>query len=361
MENINNYYIDKREELLYLELKNNSEYKFPLPILKKDFVEEIKNDTFNEKIEFKYFFRGMIFNISVDPNFKYSKEYLTLLINKINKLEKTVLAESLLELKEDVEVASIFLKFNYDNFKDAESNYYYASTLLNLYSKNQEEYFKDKSEEVLNKNIVIDDTYPLTYLLLGDIEESKGNLVKAKLYYKSANKFINNLENNEVLLKELKTRQTNIEEEAFYSEIRESLKYSRYYEVVNKLENLEKEDFEKYYYLGNAYLGLTNYDEAFKNYELANSYKEKSIDFYVDYSYFLAEIGKVGLALEVIDEGLENHEDNEKLLFNRALIYININKIEQAREDLTNIVQYYDISEDIFNNSMILLEKIQDL
>ena len=113
MSNIKKFYESKRDELLYLELKESSKYNFPLPILKKDFVEEVKTGSFEEKIEFKYFFRGMVYNVAIDPNFNYSNDYLEILKNDIKDTDKIVLQEGLKEIQEDVETANIFLKFNY--------------------------------------------------------------------------------------------------------------------------------------------------------------------------------------------------------------------------------------------------------
>ncbi len=364
MEYIEEFYKNKTKEILYLELKNaSSKYDFPLPILKEDFVDEIGSGTFEEEIEFKYFFRGMIYNISVDTNFKYAKNYLNILTKDIPNLDEVVLREALKEIPMNVRTANVFLKFNYDNYKNIESNYYYASTLLNIYSENEKQIFIEEAEKVLNKNLNIDGEYSLTYLLLGDIERYKNNLIKANLYYKKSKEYLKQVELNENILKEINYRIQSIDEEALYSEVKDMLNYSKYYEVIKKLDKLEQEDYRKYYYLGNAYLGLTQYEKALESYKRADKYenKSKSREFYIDYSYFLAEIGKVKKALLIIEQGLKIYEDNESLLFNRSLIYINTGEIEKAREDLTTIVQYYDISEEIFNNSMILLEKIQNL
>ena len=50
-------------------------------------------------------------------------------------------------------------------------------------------------------------------------------------------------------------------------------------------------------------------------------------------------------------------KDKFCLTIDEASEYFNIGENKKAVNDLTNIVQYYDISEDIFNNSMLLLEK----
>ncbi|HHX69106.1 MAG: hypothetical protein WAO56_08075 [Miniphocaeibacter sp.] len=363
MENIRDYYKSKSEEILYLELREKLvNIDFPLPILKKDFVEEIKSGTFNEEIEFKYFFRGIIFNLAIDPDFKYAKKYFDFLVKNITNLKGAVLNLSINELKNDLEASNVFLKFNYDNFKDASSNYYYALSLLELYETKNNYIFLEEAERVLNQNISIDENYPLTYFLLGNIELNRNNLIKANYYFLESKEKLSNLNisNIEEIEKEINKKIDSLQVEVILLESKYLLENGKFYEVVESLENVDIYDYRKYYYLANAYFALMENNKAFKNYSLADDFNNKAVEFYIDYGYFLSQVGYVDLALEIIEKGLKKYEDNEKLLFNRAVIYLNIGENKKAKEDLENIIQYYDISEDIFNNAMILLEQIQD-
>lgn len=358
---ISEFYSEKVDEIFYLELKNNSKgIDYPLPILKKDFVEEIKLGTFNEKIEFKYFLRGIIYNLAIDKDFRYRVEYFNLLKDIINNLDKIVLDMALDEIKEDITTANIFLKFNYNEFESYTSNYYYAVSLIEIFKEKKEEEFLREAERVLNNNIVINEKYPLTYLLLGDLEYYNNNLIKANYYYIHARDNIDELKNPDIILNEINNKILEIQTEVLLIESQELLSKGKYYDLINNLENYNVDDYRKYYYLGNSYFALLDYEKAFKNYEKADEYSNKDVEFFIDYSYFLSQTGYVELALSVIEKGLGDFTDNEKLLFNRAVIYINIGEGKKAKEDLENIVSYYDISEDIFNNAMILLEQIQD-
>ncbi len=361
MDFIEKFYSDKVDEIFYLELKNkNNGIDYPLPILKKDFVEEIKLGTFNEKIEFKYFLRGIIYNLAIDKNFKYREEYFSLLKGIIKDLDKIVLDMALEEIKVDIITSNIFLKFNYNEFENYSSNYYYAVSLIEIFKERKEEEFFKEAERVLNINIVINEKYPLTYLLLGDLEYYNNNLMKANYYYIHARNNIDELKNPELVLNEINNKILEIQTEVLLIESQELLSKGKYYDLINNLENYNIDDYRKYYYLANSYFALLDYEKAFKNYEKADEYGNKDVEFFIDYSYFLSQAGYVDLSLSVIEKGLEEFIDNEKLLFNRAVIYINIGENKKAKEDLENIVSYYDISDDIFNNAMILLEQIQD-
>ena len=361
MDFISEFYSDKVDEIFYLELKNNDKgIDYPLPILKKDFVEEIKAGTFNERIEFKYFLRGIVYNLAIDNNFKYREEYFKLLKDIMDNLDKIVMNMAFEEMEDDIVTSNIFLKFNYNEFGNYISNYYYAVTLIEIFKDKKEEEFLLEAERVLNRNIVINENYPLTYLLLGDIEYYRNNLIKANYYYLHARDNIEELKNYDVVLNEINNKILEIQTEVLLIESKELLAKGKYYDLIERLENYELDDYRKYYYLANSYFALLDYEKAFKNYEKAEGYSNKEVEFFIDYSYFLSQTGYVDLSLSIIEKGLKEYVDNEKLLFNRAVIYINIGENKKAKEDLENIVGYYDISEDIFNNAMILLEQIQD-
>lgn len=362
MSNIEKFYKNNINEILYLELKNNNyNIDYPLPILKKDFVKEVQENTFDENIEFKYFFRGMIYNIAIDPEFKYADKYDEFLKTNILNLENIIIEISIKEIDKNLETANIFLKYGFDKFNNTVLNYYYANTLIELYKELKEDDFIVESKRVLNKNIVIDKEYPLNYLKLGDIELYENNLVKANYYYLEAKKLLDNFPQKDLVEKELDYKLDSIKSEVLYLEVENLFSQMKFSEIIELLENTYEEDYRKYYYLGNSYFHLQDYDKAFKNYGLADEYKNKSLEFYIDYGYFLSQVGYVELALNTIEEGLKEYEDNETLLFNRAIIYINIGENDKAKDDLTKIVEYYDISDEIFNNAMILLEQIQDL
>ena len=125
MDFISEFYSDKVDEIFYLELKNNDKgIDYPLPILKKDFVEEIKAGTFNERIEFKYFLRGIVYNLAIDNNFKYREEYFKLLKDIMDNLDKIVMNMAFEEMEDDIVTSNIFLKFNYNEFGNYISNFY---------------------------------------------------------------------------------------------------------------------------------------------------------------------------------------------------------------------------------------------
>lgn len=362
MNKIEEYYKEKIDGLLYLELKNSKyEIDYPLPILKKDFLEEINDDTFNENIEFKYFLRGMIYNIAVDPKFKYSNNYILFLKENLKEIDNIILDLALKEIDDDLETAAIFLKFGFENLNNTTINFYYATTLLELFKEREENYFIDEAKIVLNKNIALDEKYPLSYFKLGDIELYENNLIKANYYYQEVKKLLEGFPNRDLIERDIDNKIDSIKTEVLFEEIEILFQQSKFDKIIEILENIYEEDYRKYYYLGNVYFNLREYEKAFKNFTLADEYKEKDVEFYIDYGYFLSQVGYIDLALNTIEEGLEIYEDNESLLFNRAVIYLNIGEKEKAKEDLTNIVEYYDISEEIFNNSMILLEQIQNL
>ena len=138
----------------------------------------------------------------------------------------------------------------------------------------------------------------------------------------------------------------------------ENGKYYESLELLNELNTRLNSAIVKYY-LGFTYRNLQELDLAIELYEesLKNGFKE--LELYQDLSFSYYERGNITKAREIIDKGLEVYKENERLLYNRAAINVNMGKVDEALEDLETIISYDDISEDMFNEAMILRENIK--
>jgi len=63
-----------------------------------------------------------------------------------------------------------------------------------------------------------------------------------------------------------------------------------------------------------SYQKLEEYSQALNRYESAYTYYKDTLDFLVDYGYFLMEEGKRGAAVEVFNKLLELDPSNEEFL-----------------------------------------------
>lgn len=372
---IDEYFLQESDRLFYLNLKQNIDKididikDIPLPLLKEDFMEQLSTDEFSEEIDFNYFIKGMIYNIAIDPNFKYFYEYKKILETLIKDLGKYIFIEGMKKLSKNDKDAIIYFRANYILEKGDSNNNYYYSILLNKLSYEVESKFKDvlfiESDKILNEIIKKDPEYPMSYDALGDIEVSENNFIKANSYYKEALNLLEKYENMPEdaklpVKKEIEKKIISIEADMEFSEGLQLLQKGDFYSANKKLMNVDKkiESGAVKYYIGfNLMQGQEN--------ELASKYMEEAkklgydeLNLFIDLSYIQATLGKYKESIETISEGLLKYEENENLLYNRAIIYSNMGQFDKALEDLNTIISYDDISDEMFNNAMILKEKL---
>lgn len=362
MNNINEFFESKTDNIYFLELKDKSIYGFPLPIIKSDFMDELKNETFSEEIDMSYFVRGMMYICALDEDFIYKDDYVNFLIGNIENTESYLMTIAFEEIELNYENAMIFFKFIYENFPKSSSSFAYASALKDYFDNTLEAMFLDESKRVLNKNIKNYPDFPYNYFLFGTIEMLEQNFLKSELYFRKSLEFSKGspfeAELREKIAPLLHEVVTNSKiEEAF-----QLLQRGNYNEVIQILEDVDTFNYKKEQYLAMAYYNKGEVEKALELFKEAHKEHEdlKDPNFFIDYSFVLGQAGLVLEALGLINMALNNIGDNAPLQFNRAIIYLNIGEVEKAKEDLENVVSYYDISEELFNNAMILLEKIKN-
>ncbi|WP_300408260.1 tetratricopeptide repeat protein [Lagierella sp.] len=363
MNNIRDFFNDKTKNIYFLELKDKGIYNFPLPIIKSDFMEELKNDTFTEEIDMDYFIRGMLYICGVDEDFLYKKEYLNFLKESIDNPEGYLMTLAMEEVEFNHENALIFFKFIHENFSSEASDFAYASALKDYFDNSLDALFLEESKKVLNENIRKYPGYPYNYILFGTIEMIEQNPMKAEYYLRKALELSSGNSYEAELRDKIAPLLHEVVTDSGIQKAFNLLQRGEYKEVVNILENIDTINYKKNQYLAMAHYNLGNTQRALNIFE--DTHKEhqdlKDPSFFIDYSFVLAQVGLVMESLGIINIALDSIGENAPLLFNRAVIYLNLGLVDKAKEDLENVVSYYDISEELFNNAMILLEKIKTL
>jgi len=104
MNEINEYFKKKTENLSFIEIKPNSyveinSYKIgedtPLPLITEELIKEIKDRKAQEEIKISSIINGIIYTIGVDPDFKYAKKYIETLYNYDKNIEQYILFKGL--------------------------------------------------------------------------------------------------------------------------------------------------------------------------------------------------------------------------------------------------------------------------
>lgn len=114
------------------------------------------------------------------------------------------------------------------------------------------------------------------------------------------------------------------------------------------------------YLMGKCYLNLNDLDKAIEYFEKAESMGFDHVDLYNDMSVAYFNDYDFEKSIQVLNRGLKIHKDNEILLYNKAVIELNSNRVAKAKDTLSTLVSYDDVHEDIFNMAMQLLQKIEE-
>lgn len=112
--------------------------------------------------------------------------------------------------------------------------------------------------------------------------------------------------------------------------------------------------------MGKCYLNLNDLNTAIEYFEKAENMGFDHVDLYNDMSVAYFNDYDFEKSIQVLNRGLKIHKDNEILLYNKAVIELNSNRVAKAKDTLSTLVSYDDVHEDIFNMAMQLLQKIEE-
>lgn len=358
---IDEYFLEDKDKIYYIELKNPNllEEQVPLPILQDDFAENIQTGTFEEEVSVEYFIRGILFNLAVDPDFLYKKEYKDFLERVFKNPEEDLFyfALSFLDERYALHFFRGLVKLDYKNLN---MKFFYSWL---LYQRMDE----DLTTELLafyNNMIRENPKYPLSYFGLGLLEKDLLNFTKAKLYFQESKKYLENSklekEINENFLSILEDEIKTIEKDVSLQEGAQLLnqgKIAEALEIFQKLDHTSSGIVK--YFIGKAHLMRKEDEKALEYFKLAKDLDFKDISLFLDYSYLLSLYGEEDMALEILDEGLDLYKEEENLLYNRAQLYLILEEKEKAIEDFRTILSYEDVSEEMYSSVVDILTELK--
>lgn len=363
MINIDKYFLDQNEKLSYLEIKEQKEIyvdyglnDIALPIVSDDLLEALQNEHFETGVSSEYIVDGMLYNIAIDPEFKYAEDYKHVLNNMISDPSKYAVKRGVDKLDKDINKSLIFFRAAY--ILDENNNYAaynYARLLWRLELEDDiKADFVSYSIKLLEKTIAADDNFSLGFYELGNIHRALGEYLKSFNFYKNA------LERVEVeaVKEEIRQLMSEVEPDALVEDAIYSINRMNYSRAIELLVEAQKNSnrYDVLYYLAVSYMNQENFD-------LADEYFEKALkggaDFatlFIDYIYVKYTKGETQNALILANQALEKYPADLKIRYNRALIYSELGQKDKAVEDLDFILEYADLSDEFFNQVMIVKE-----
>ncbi|MDO4662347.1 MAG: tetratricopeptide repeat protein [Tissierellia bacterium] len=360
---IDEYFKKYTDDLLFLELKDKNIYKelesLPLAIYSKDFSKQVIRGDMANSIKFETIIEGMLITIASDSDFPYRDKYIEVLEKHIKNIASYTATKAMDYEKESPEKSLLLLRAGYIiNPFDKYNSYNYARRLWPLAyeveEKKKGEFIKT-SIDILQQIISMDEDFPLSYYELGNLYRNLGEYVKSRSYYNKALQKVD----NEIAKQEIREKLMEIEQNAQIEEAVYYIGKSDYNSAIKLLTKIlsEEKRADAYYYLAVCYQNISEYDKSIEAFKNAIKQKGEFKEIYNDMaiSYYLNK--KPLEAIEVINIGLEKYPEDPKLIYNRLQINLSIGNIDKAKEDIDNLLSYDDLSDEIFNNLMIIKEQ----
>lgn len=350
MNNIEEFFIQKVDNISFIELKDNADiiikdYKLnplvPLPLIVDELINEIKGNRAQNELKISSIINGIIYSIGADVNFKYNEEYKKILYAFDKDIENYILHKSLKLIEETkIDQGMIYLRtlvnlnrnnklglFNYGLSLERKANIDFDNNNIK-----KGWVFLNEATKVFEETLDLDETFSPTYYKLGYHYMNTSQYIKAKLIWE---KFIK-LSDDENLKEEIKDNLISIEDNVLYEE--------GYNEVLsgNPSKGLEKllplkEKYEDWWNLlfmiGLSYRMQGMYNEAKIEFENILKINQNQVDTLNELGLCLVNLGVFEEAIKNFTLALELREDYE-ILCNRGMTYLQIGKISEASIDI---------------------------
>lgn len=352
----------EHQTILFIEVKNESKLgekypalsNLPLPI-PTSYLKEQLEDKESDGVPFDTILNGIALLIAIDSQFYQIPSYLALLEEMKIDFYPYLKAKAANYYQEGNQEAIYYYRTLYLlNQADDYGTYAYAELLYQRYHENKNEHYRDESIELLEGLITKSPSFALSYTGLGKIFEDQGFYLKAESYYHLALKHTE----DRVFKDEIRLAEQGVYTNARIEKAKEFLAKINYEEALREITDAKKQDTDP---VLDFYLGLI-YSRT-GQLSLAVDALEKAYAEGIDYKILFLELsnvyykkGSLPEAIQTCTIGLLVYPDDLDILYNRALCYITGNANDMAKKDLDLMLEYGDLSDDMFNEVMILKE-----
>ncbi len=391
---VESYFRSLNPKVAFIELKENAEAApselvgIPLPIRVRDFLDGVET-RFSEEIPVRALLNGMVWMLAIDPEFRYIADYrrfmeqvtkdpvgfamdlgmndfkqaYQLRVNR-NKQSGTILDEEVPEEVDESVDSSVhdllqgaLLSFRAAHLLDPHHVFAATQYARLLWQIGQEDYFVEEANHLLEHALSHDEQNPYTNAALGDLNVQLGQFLKATSYYQRA---VANT-SDAAVLEELRANMNRIAPDAAVENAIYFLRRADYAHAIEALMKAKAESsrYDVDYYLGIAYQNTSNYEAAAAAFRSALERGGDLPDIHNGLVYALNAQGRIEEAILAASTGLDAHPDDLRLRFNRAVLYADQQEPKKALEDLDAILEYADLSDELFDQVMRLRETLK--
>lgn len=383
------YFRAKNTRVAFIELKEqassapSSLLGVPIPIRLRDFLEGVE-EAFDQEIPMRAILSGMVWMLAIDPEFRYVSVYRQFLQEALKDPVGYALhlgmghVKQAYALKDEIDQDAHFHEnAPHPDERDQKVNEEWEAALLSfrgayllnpdepvaavqyarlLWQSAPQSAFLVEANHLLEEVLRKEEDDVAANTALGELQEHTGRYLKATAYYSHA---LAHCE-HETMKEELRQSITRIAPDAAMENAIYYLRradYDRAREALMKAK-AESKRYDADYYLGVVYQNTGNFAAAEQAFRTALDEGGNLEDIYNGLVYALNAQNKVKEAIAAASEGLEAHPDALRLLFNRAVLYVDQGERKKAQEDIDEILSYDDLSDELFNEVMRLREQL---
>ncbi|MCT4661022.1 MAG: tetratricopeptide repeat protein [Tissierellales bacterium] len=346
---IDQYYLERAENLSFIELKKDYEIKeelvlkadMPIPIVIDDLVRGVKLNEMIEHIEWIKIADGMLYSIGVDQNMKYRKVYENLLYSYDSEIENYSWKKGI-EMVQNGQLDDGIIYLRAATFLDiTRPDLYY--TLAFAYEEKAKSHLKNKeiahanlfvteSTRIYEHILNIDEAYSLAYYKLGYHYYQNNLYIKAQLMWE---KYLV-LATDENLREEVKVNLKNIKDEVTYETGYTKILSGNVDGGLEDLKGLEEHYpgwWNLHFMLGLAHRQLGEFQVAIEKFERVLMLKPHQIDAINELGLCYVSLNQNLEAIEQFDKILQTEPNNAEILCNRGVAYLQMGENRRARAD----------------------------
>ncbi len=368
MDIINKYFKQYADKVSFIELQENIDFyekhglkDIPLPIILDEMIEGVKSNNFVNEIRIEYLINGMLYMVAVDPEFIYINEYKEILSNLLIDPTEYALSNVAKIMDKNFIDSLIYSRAAFLlNERNELAAYNYAKLLWNLDVPEEEKHvYVEQAVRILERILRHNENNALANYELGNINTRLGNYVKANNFYRKA---LNNTHLDE-LQEQIRNNMNIIAPDIAVENAIYHINKMDYSSALEELMEVRKNSsrYDIPYYIAISYMNQGIPDMAEKFFEEAIDKGADFANLYTDLVYIKYLLNKDIEALEIANDALEKFPSEIKLRYNRAVIYVSIKQYDKANEDFDFILEYQDLSDELYNQIMIIKESIGGL
>ena len=350
MKESDKYFSKKTKDIGFVSLKDKSGERLraigldpdiPLPVITERLMKDLTSSGDQKEISVDHIIEGIMHVLGADKDFPHKEEYIKILQNYSQDIEKLILKKALDEFdKGNLDSSGLFLRTLNMMSTSKDGRFYYAIVLEHLAEEMLHSESKTIGSKVLKESTQImedilneDTEYYPAYYKLGYHYRYNNQYIKAKLTWDK----VLSLDPNELRKEEIRLQLETLEPE-YRIEMAlayiDNMKYDLALDNLLKLLPAEANNWYVNYLIGLSYRGYGDNGNAIQYLSNAVSIKDDMADTYNELGISYFNDGDIDSAIEVFSSGLTKCGEDYRLYYNRGLGRLNLGDLANGLLDI---------------------------